>query len=158
SPEIGRVALFWSRNKPPPVTLPPKAFNALETFRDRFTLAGSIALDRCPVCGGGEIGLLWQLPQTRLGAATYLNSPGSPYHDYYLDSLPMLRVPQQVYAFDICRACHSVFRNPMDDDHAAYVKDTSKVASFKASGTAGFAGVVDSCERHLPKDTSTVVD
>src|SRR5262245_24444017 len=114
-----------------PIPMTPKSFEALEAFPEHFRLAGSMLLDRCPVCGGAELGRLWQLPQSRLGAPTHLNSPGSPFHDFYLDHLPLLKVPQQIFIFDICRFCHSVFRNPKDDDQASYRKDTSKVASFK---------------------------
>ena len=141
-----------------PVTLAPKAFDPLEVFRENFALAGTIALDQCPVCGGREIGRLWQLPQSHLGAPTHLNSPGSRFHNYYLDYLPLLRVPHQIFVFDICRFCHSVFRNPKDDDQTSYRTDSSKVAAFKSQGTAPFAGIVKSCEKHFPHDTRTVID
>jgi SAM-dependent methyltransferase len=152
--------LFWSRKPtaPLPVTLAPKAFDPLSVFAENFALAGTIALDNCPVCGSGQIGRLWQLPQTRLGAPTYLNSPGSPFHDFYLDYLPLLKVPQQIFVFDICRDCHSVFRNPKDDDQASYRTDASKVADFKAHGTAPFKGVVDLCRKEFPRNTRVVVD
>jgi len=152
--------LFWSRKKKPPapVTLASKLFDPIDVFREKFPLAGTIALDQCPVCGSREIGRLWQLPQSHLGAPTYLNSPGSPFHDFYLDYLPLLKVPQQIFVFDMCRFCHSIFRNPKDDDQASYRNDTSKVATFKAKGTAPFAGIAKACERHFPRDTRTVVD
>jgi len=151
--------LFWSRKRPPaPVALAPKLFDPLDVFRERFPVAGTIALDRCPVCDSDEIGRLWQLPQSHLGASTYLNSPGSPFHDFYLDYLPLLKVPQQIFVFDICRFCHSIFRNPKDDDQSSYRSDASKVAAFKAKGTASFASIVKSCEKHFPHDTRTVID
>lgn len=153
--------MFWSRKKPPapaPVVLAPKLFDPLDFFRDNFTMAGTVALDRCPVCDGAEIGRLWQLPQSHLGAPTHLNSPGSPFDGYYLDHLPLLKVPQQVFVFDICRFCHSVFRNPKDDDQAVYRQDGSKVASFKAQGTAPFTGIVDRCRKYFPRHTKVVVD
>jgi SAM-dependent methyltransferase len=152
--------LFWSRKSPPlaPVTLAPKVFDPLDVFRENFPLAGAIALDRCPVCDSPEIGRLWQLPQSRLGAPTYLNSPGSPFHDFYLDYLPLLKVPQQIYVFDICRICHSIFRNPKDDDQASYRSDASKVAAFKAQGLAPFAGIAKLCEKRFPRNTRTVLD
>jgi hypothetical protein len=152
--------VFWSRKRLPaaPVTLAPKAFDPLDAFRENFSLAGAIALDRCPLCGSGEIGRLWQLPQTRLGAPTYLNSPGSPFHDFYLDYLPLLKVPQEIFVFDLCHFCHSIFRNPKDDDQAVYRNDTSKVAAFKAQGTAPFTGIVRTCEKRFPRNTSSVVD
>lgn len=149
----------WPRRNPPRSVIPGSgAFNPLDRFRDRFTLAGSVVLDRCPVCGGADIGLIWQLPQTRLNAVTHLDSPGSAYDNFYLDYLPMLTVPQQIFAFDICADCHSVFRNPKDDDQAGYRNDTSKVADFKANGVAPFAGMAKRCERHFPQDTKTVID
>ena len=153
--------MFWLRKKnapSAPVTLAPKAFDPLDVFRENFALAGTIALDRCPVCDSAEIGRLWQLPQTRLDATTHLNSPGSPFHDFYLDHLPMLKVPQQIFVFDICRFCHSVFRNPKDDDQSSYRNDSSKVAAFRSKGTAPFAGIVKVCERRFPRNTRTVVD
>jgi SAM-dependent methyltransferase len=133
-------------------------FEPLDVFRENFPLAGTIALDRCPVCDSSEIGRLWQLPQSRLGAPTYLNSPGSPFHDFYLDYLPLLRVPQQVFVFDICRFCHSIFRNPKDDDQASYGDDTSKVEAFRAQGPAPFNGIVNVCEKRFPRGAKTVVD
>jgi SAM-dependent methyltransferase len=153
------VPLFWSRKSaPPPVMVAPKAFDPIEVFRENFPLAGSVALDRCPVCDSAEIGRLWQLPQTRLGAPTYLHSPGSPFHDFYLDYLPLLKVPQRIFVFDICRRCHSIFRNPKDDDHASYVRDTSKIAVFKTQGTAPFDGITKLCEKGFPRNTRRVVD
>lgn len=153
--------MFWSRKRdrrPPPAARSSGTFDPLDVFGDSFQLAGAISLDRCPVCEGSEIGHLWQLPQTRLGAPTHLNSPGSPFHDFYLDHLPLLKVPQQIFVFDICRYCHSVFRNPKDDDHASYRNDTSKVEAFRNQGPAPFAGIVKQCERRFPRDTKTVVD
>ena len=151
--------MFWSRKRPPaPVPLAPKLFDPLDEFREKFSVAGTVALDRCPICDGVEIGRLWQLPQSHLGAPTYLNSPGSPFHDFYLDYLPLLKVPQKIFVFDICRSCHSIFRNPKDDDQTGYRTDTSKVASFKSDGTGPFAGVVNLCEKHFPRNTRTVVD
>jgi SAM-dependent methyltransferase len=151
--------VFWSRKKaPPPVPLAPKAFDPLDVFRETFAVAGTIALDRCPVCGSGEIGRLWQLPQSHLGAPTYLNSPGSPFHDFYLDYLPLLKVPQQTFVFDICRFCHSIFRNPKDDDQTTYRTDGSKVASFMAQGTAPFNSIARTCEKRFPRNTRVVID
>jgi SAM-dependent methyltransferase len=133
-------------------------FNPFEAFPNYFRLAGAVSLAHCPVCGSGEIAQLWRLPQTRLGTNTYLNSPGSSYHDFYLDYLPTLTVPQQIFTFDMCRFCHAIFRNPKDDDQATYVNDKSKVAAFKNEGTAPFLGIVEACEQHFPKETKTVVD
>jgi SAM-dependent methyltransferase len=140
------------------VAIARKAFDPLELFRQTFPVVGTIALDRCPICASHEIGRLWQLPQSHLGAPTYLNSPGSSFHDYYLDYLPLLKAPQQIFIFDICRICHSIFRNPKDDDQASYLNDASKVADFKAKGTAPFSSIAKACEKHFPRNTGTVID
>lgn len=151
--------MFWSRRKPAPsVTLAAETFDPLQAFGGSFELAGTVVLERCPVCDGGDIGRLWQLPQSRLDVPAHLNAPGSPFHDFYLDYLPLLRVPQRVFVFDICRFCHSVFRNPKDDDHAVYERDTSKVAAFKEKGTGPFATIATTCEMQWPRDTRFVVD
>jgi SAM-dependent methyltransferase len=149
---------WWFRRRPPRVELSESKFDPLQTFGDWFTVAGTIVLETCPVCGSPEIGRLWQLPQTRLGAPTHLDSPGSAYHGFYLDYLPLLKVPQQIFVFDICRSCHTVFRNPKDDDQAGYREDTSKVAAFKSQGVAPFNGLVTRCEKQFPKNTKVVVD
>ena len=153
--------MFWSRKRaaaPAALALAPKLFDPLEEFRQNFPVAGTVALDRCPVCDSMEIGRLWQLPQSRLGAPTHLNSPGTKYDGFYLDYLPMLTVPQEVFIFDICRFCHSVFRNPRDDDHTSYLNDTSKIASFKQNGTAPFVGTATLCEKYFPRKTQVVLD
>ena len=153
--------MFWSRKRSQPhipIPIASKVIDPLEVFRESFQLAGTVTLDHCPVCGCGEIGRIWQLPQSRLEAPTHLNSPGAPFHGYYLDYLPLLRIPQQIFTFDACGFCHSIFRNPKDDDQAGYRRDTSKVAAFKEQGTAPFEGIVRRCEKSFPKNTKAVVD
>lgn len=115
-------------------------FNPFARFAAQFRLAGPIQLDRCPVCGSLEFGRLWQLPQTRLSKTAHIDSPGSDIDRLYLDYLPTLKVPQDIFCYDICARCESVFRNPKDDDHATYVHDTSKVARLSAKARASFSG------------------
>lgn len=154
--------MFRTRKKLPAAAtalrLAAGRFDPLDIFSDNFQIAGTVVMDRCPVCDSADIGRLWQLPQTRLGAATYLNSPGSPFHEFYLDYLPLLKVPQSIFVFDICRFCHTIFRNPKDDDQASYRNDTSKVEAFKRQGTAPFLGITNTCERHFPRKATMVVD
>jgi len=138
--------------------LAPEAFEPLKEFGETFQLAGSVVLDRCPVCESSEIAHLWQLPQSALGAPAHLSAPGSSFDGYYLDYLPLLNVPQRIFVFDICRFCHSIFRNPKDDDHASYVNDASKVSTFRAKGTASFSGIVTTCEKQWPRSTAVVID
>ncbi len=133
-------------------------FNPFARFAAQFRLAGPIQLDRCPVCGSLEFGRLWQLPQTRLSKTAHIDSPGSDIDQLYLDYLPTLKVPQDIFCYDICARCESVFRNPKDDDHATYVHDTSKVARFKRQGASEFLGAAKTYQSYFPDNTQTVVD
>lgn len=134
------------------------AFDPLKLFSSYFSLAGSVTLDACPVCESRRIAQLWRLPQSRLAGNTYLSAPGQAHNNTYLDYLPLLKVPQEIFGFDICADCHSVFRNPKDDDQEAYKNDTSKVASFKQNGLDPFRGTAAVCEALFPADTRFVVD
>jgi len=163
-----RIARVWRANarRGKTVALPATplatserlAFDPLETFAGAFKLVGAIPLDRCPVCESPSIARLWQFPQTRLDRATTLKSPGSRFDGFYLDYLPMLTVPQEIFAFDICRDCHSVFRNPKDDDHRQYLDDASKVAAYRAAGLEPFRGQARRYEGMFPRGAKFVVD
>ncbi len=133
-------------------------FDPFKMFKSYFTLAGSVRLDACPVCEGSHITQIWQLPQSRLDGKTYLSAPGAAHHNTYLDFLPLLKVPQEIYGFDICADCHSIFRNPKDDDQEAYKRDTSKVRSFKEQGLDPMRGAADVCAAQFPANTRFVVD
>jgi SAM-dependent methyltransferase len=133
-------------------------FDPLKQFKSYFTLAGSVTLDACPVCESRRIAQLWRLPQSRLAGKTYLSAPGEPHNNTYLDYLPLLKVPQEIFGFDMCADCHSIFRNPKDDDQEAYKNDTSKVASFKQNGLDPFRGTAAVCEALFPANTRFVVD
>lgn len=128
------------------------------TFAKQFRLAGNVRLSTCPVCGGEEIGEIWRLPQNRLEQTVYLDAPGSPMHKTYLNYLPTLQVPQQIYKFDICSDCHSVFLNPKSDDQASYKKDVSKIASYRKRGPDEFRTHVNSYYSMFPTDTRFIVD
>lgn len=133
-------------------------FDPFKLFDSYFKLAGSVRLDACPVCESRRITQLWCLPQSRLDGSTYLQAPGQLHHNTYLDYLPLLKVPQEIFNFDICADCHSIFRNPKDDDQGAYKQDTSKVNSFKQNGLDPFRGTAAVCEALFPADTRFVVD
>lgn len=133
-------------------------FDPFKLFNSYFTRAGSVKLDACPVCESRRLSEVWRLPQSRLDGKTYLQAPGQPHHNTYLDYLPLLKVPQEIFTFDMCADCHSIFRNPKDDDQGAYKNDTSKVNSFKQSGLDPFRGTAAACEALFPADTRFVVD
>lgn len=134
------------------------AFDPFTAFEPYFSLAGSIRLSACPVCESGRITEIWRFPQSRLKGHTYLSAPGEAHHNTYLDYLPLLKVPQEIFTFDICADCHSIFRNPKDDDQGVYKRDTSKVESFKRQGLDPFRGTAATCEALFPPNTRFVVD
>lgn len=125
---------------------------------DKFRISGTLRLDRCPVCAGTDFATIWQLPQTRLRNATYLSSRGASYHKTYLDYLPMLITPQEIFAFDLCGDCEAIFLNPKADDHAAYGEDGSKVLHYRKHGLKPWRNAAAAYLRHLPDGTRTVLD
>ena len=135
-----------------------RAFDPFVVFKDYFRLVGPVRLESCPLCDSRRIAQLWRLPQSRLDGKTYLSAPGKAHNNTYLDFLPLLKVPQEVYGFDICADCHSIFRNPKDDDQETYKRDSSKVRSFKEQGLDPFRGAAATCEAFFPPDTRFVVD
>jgi SAM-dependent methyltransferase len=134
------------------------AFDPFTVFKNYFKLVGPVKLDKCPVCESRRITQIWRLPQSRLDGKTYLSAPGKAHNNTYLDYLPLLKVPQEVYGFDMCGDCHSIFRNPKDDDQEIYKRDSSKVRSFKEHGLDPFRGAAATCEAFFPPDTRFVVD
>jgi SAM-dependent methyltransferase len=133
-------------------------FDPFKMFKSYFKLAGTVRLDACPVCESGHITQIWQLPQSRLDGKTFLSAPGSAHNNTYLDYLPLLKVPQEIFGFDICADCHSIFRNPKDDDQEIYKRDTSKVRSYKEHGLDPFRGTADTYISKFPANTHVVVD
>lgn len=134
------------------------SFDPFREFAGSFKMGGTLTVSSCPVCDGASISPLWLLPQSRLSARTHLNAPGAPYHNTYLDYLPLLQTPQHIFKFDICRDCHTVFRNPKDEDWKVYRDDTSKVTAFKEKGLAPFADTARSYAAQFPPNTRVVVD
>jgi len=135
--------------------------NFAELYRghpDKFKLAGSVVLDRCPVCFGSDHPTVWLLPQKSLGAGTFLSSPGRPFHNTYLAYLPMLTTPQEIYAFDMCQECQAIFLNPKHDDHASYARDASKVRAFREYGIDPWRSATDNYMKDAPFETKTVLD
>jgi Methyltransferase domain len=132
--------------------------NPLERFNAHFKLAGTVFLDACPVCESTEIAEIWRLPQSRLKETVYLNVPGSPMNGTYLNYLPTLESPQQLFKFDICGQCESIFLNPKHDDQEIYARDASKVESFRKKGPDEFKGAAQTFLRVMPTDTKVVVD
>jgi len=158
-PPVTAAAIEELRDAPKGMAMRDQtAFDPFELFKSYFTRAGSVKLDACPVCESSRISEVWRLPQSRLDGSTYLQAPGQAHHNTYLDYLPLLKVPQEIFTFDMCADCHSIFRNPKDDDQGAYKNDTSKVNSFKQNGLDPFRGTAAVCEALFPANTRFVVD
>lgn len=134
------------------------AFDPLQTFSDRFVIAGDIAVDACPVCESRKTAPLWHLPQTWLDGATKLHAPGAKHHGTSVGFLPLLKVPQEIYKFDVCADCHAIFGNPRPDDHLLYETDASQVDAFRESGTAPYRDTAAFYEARFPKDALIVVE
>lgn len=127
-------------------------------FRDQFKLVGNVRLDACPVCDCKDIGELWRLPQNRLSTTAYIDAPGSPMNRTYLQFLPTLETPQNIFKFDICDKCESIFLNPKSDDQEIYARDESKVLSFRTKGAAPFKRHAESYLKAMKPDAQVVVD
>ena len=139
--------------------MPPQGpFDPLRDMTKFFRVRGEVTLAACPICGSVKIGRLWQLPQTRLTHEAHLASPGAANDGLYINYLPMLNVPQDIYCYDACGDCEALFRNPKDDDQAIYARDESKVASFRASGVKEFEGSAVFYRKRFPPGTKRVVD
>lgn len=135
-----------------------RSFDPFTAFGDKFTIAGDVFLNACPVCESRTFAPLWKLPQNKLSKVAYLDAPDTTMNRLYLAYLPLLTVPQKIYCFDICADCESIFLNPKSDDQAVYERDTSKVQSFRTEGVEGFRGTVDSVRKWIPEDAEVIVD
>lgn len=136
----------------------PQSFDPFQTFSDSFTIGGNVSVDACPVCQSRKTAPLWHLPQAWLDTATQLHAPGAKHHGTSVGSLPLLRVPQEIYKFDICADCHSIFGNPRQDDHLHYATDASQVEAFRDAGTDAYRDTAAFYEARFPQDASLVVE
>lgn len=134
------------------------AFDPFSKFQNKFTIAGDVFLDACPVCEGRNFAPLWRLPQNKLSKVAYLDAPETTMNRLYLAYLPLLTVPQQVFCFDICADCESIFLNPKSDDQAVYERDGSKVRNYKEKGVEEFRSQTLSVQRWIPDGAEVIVD
>lgn len=74
-------------------------FDPFTAFSDKFTIAGDVFLDACPVCDSRNYAALWKLPQNKLSKTAYLDAPGTTMNRLYLAYLPLLTVPQEVFCY-----------------------------------------------------------
>jgi SAM-dependent methyltransferase len=83
-----------------------------------FTAFGDVQLKQCPVCHSDNLAPLWRMPATTLPQAIEV------FGGYY-NQVPMLQVPSQVYSFDFCRDCESIFLNPVASGQKEEYRTTS---------------------------------
>jgi SAM-dependent methyltransferase len=146
----------------------PDHFDPFVAQPKAFKLFGTIRLTACPVCAGSDIGLVWQLPQTRFETHAYLSFDGADGTSAaanaaegigsYISALPTLKTPQTIYRYDLCRNCGSVFRNPTKDDQSVYRRDASKVENFRKNGPNRFRKRTDYIARFIAPGAKVIVD
>lgn len=136
-----------------PMETPAKAAGRDELFQ----IAGSVQLLSCPICGDDKISNIWRLPQTHFSEPVYVTKADGSGRSY-LAALPTLRVPQQIYCFDICDTCETIFLNPKQDDQSIYCQDDSKVVHFKRDGVEPYRGTLASLVPHVPRDAQVILD
>jgi SAM-dependent methyltransferase len=117
-----------------------------------------VFLDACTVCDGRTFAPLWKLPQNKLSKVAYLDAPETTMNRLYLAYLPLLTVPQEIFCFDICADCQSIFLNPKSDDQAVYERDGSKVRNYKSRGVEEFRSQTASVQKWIPEDAKVIVD
>jgi len=84
-----------------------------------FTIYGDKKVPACPVCKSTEAVGLWRIPMTRLDVPISILG-GS------VSQVPTRQVPSAIFCYDFCRACQTIFMNPVprstndqyrNDDH-----------------------------------------
>jgi SAM-dependent methyltransferase len=149
-------------------TVSPENFDPFVAHPKSFQMFGTIKLQVCPVCGSSDIGLIWQLPQTRFDTHAYLSfasadgtsaaANAAKGKGSYISALPTLKTPQLIYRYDICGKCGSIFRNPTKDDQAVYRRDTSKVENFRKNGAERFRERTNYIARFVSPNAKVILD
>src|SRR5262249_11747215 len=108
------------------------------TFQGSKTLSsrpyGKILKDHCPICGSGNTFNAWKIPMTRL-------DPPATLFGGYFDMVPTLQTPFQVFGFDFCSDCETIFLNPdipRQELIDSYIRSTSYID--KMANEAEWAG------------------
>jgi len=116
---------------------------------------GEILKLTCPVCGGGEISNVWRIPMASI-------DPPITVFGGYFNQIPTLRTPFQLYCFDACKKCESVFLNP-DIDRKNHIESYKKSTHYikKMVDDSEWAGYEDRYKdmvRFLPESANVLVD
>jgi SAM-dependent methyltransferase len=116
---------------------------------------GSVFKEHCPICGSKETISLWKIPMTRL-------DPPAVLFGGYFDMVPTLQTPFQIFGFDACQVCETIFLNPDIPRQQlidSYIRSTSYVD--KMANQAEWAGYEERYRNILkfaPENANILVD
>lgn len=129
-----------------------------------FTFAGQALAMRpyggvfkacCPICGSRDTFGAWKIPMTRL-------DPPMTLFGGYFNQVPTLQSPFEVFGFDFCRGCESVFLNPdipREQHIRAYIDSTSYIPKMaKPEEWRGYEERYADTKRFAPAGAKVLVD
>lgn len=90
---------------PEPMARSPEVFAYTGPHGLAFRPFGRIMRQSCPVCGSRDIGNVFKLPMSRI-------DPPITVFGGYFNEIPTLNSPFEIFAWDLCRRCNSIFLNP----------------------------------------------
>ena len=135
------------------------AFDQLFAFKGGHDLEiktyGSVLKKTCPVCDSAAIEPVWRIPMTQI-------DPPATLFGGYFNLVPTLKTPFQIYGFDLCRDCESVFLNPdnpRDGMIASYKKSTHYLVKMKnESEWRGYEERYRDMAKYFPAGATSLVD
>jgi len=125
--------------------------------RDRhgvlYSVFGDKRLLQCPVCGAASEREIWRIPMSSF------KEPGSASVNYYRQ-FPALQVPADIYCFDFCDGCQSVYLNPVDGNRKQNFRRSAEyIDSMRDDGAwQGYERIFDRFAKWLPRNASVMVD
>lgn len=134
---------------------------ALPTYRppttarrgELFSIVGDKQLADCPVCHSTKIAPLWRMP------ATNLPEPIKVFGGYF-NQIPTLQTPANMFCFDFCQDCESIFLNPVQSQEKASYRGTDHYIRKmrNADEWKGYEEIYDSFVRWIPADATVMMD
>ncbi|MGE5268697.1 MAG: class I SAM-dependent methyltransferase [Thiohalocapsa sp.] len=118
-----------------------------------FSVFGDTRLADCPVCRSDDIVSLWRMPMTDLEEPLTLFGG-------YFNQVPTLQVPGQIFCFDFCRGCESIFLNPVPSwRKEAYRHSEQDVRRIQDPAVwQGYEDAYDGFAAWIPRDATVIVD
>jgi SAM-dependent methyltransferase len=136
-----------------PLDDPNAAFPVVGSLGLLYSVYGDHSLSACPVCRSTDFRPLWRMPMETL------KQPVSLFGGYF-NQVPTLTTPATVFCFDFCRACESVFLNPVNasqkeeyraEDH--YIADMQEPAALQK-----YEEVYDRFAKWIPPGAAVMID